>query len=89
MQLTSEISSGVISWEELTTDTNVDYAQQVSNMSQEGFDSIEGNFHEYAGLIYDGAFSEHITSIEKKGLTGEEIDEERAQNIASDFFRYR
>lgn len=85
MQITTEISSGVISWEELKSNTNTDYAQQVSNMSQEGFDSIEGNFHEYAGLIYDGAFSEHITTIEKKGLTGEEIDEETAKNIAKDF----
>lgn len=85
MQLTTEITSGVISWEELKSNTNTDYAQQVANMSQEGFDSIEGNFHEYAGLIYDGAFSEHITSMEKKGLTGEEIDEETAKNIARDF----
>lgn len=85
MQLTTEITSGVISWEELKSNTNTDYAQQVANMSQEGFDSIEGNFHEYAGLIYDGAFSEHITSMEKKGLTGEEIDEEKAKNIAKDF----
>lgn len=85
MQLTTEITSGVISWEELKSNTNTDYAQQVANMSQEGFDSIEGNFHEYAGLIYDGAFSEHITNMEKKGLTGEEIDEETAKNIARDF----
>ena len=85
MQLTEEISTGVISWEELTKNGNVDYAQQVSNMSQDGFANIEGNFHEYAGLIYDGAFSEHITTIEKKGLTGEEIDEETAKNIAKEF----
>lgn len=85
MQLTTEISDGTISWEELKSNINTDYAQQVSNVSQEGFDSIEGNFHEYAGLIYDGAFSEHITSIEKKGLIGEEIDEETAKNISKNF----
>lgn len=85
MQLTEEISSGVISWDELTKNSNTDYAQAVSNMSQDGFASIEGNFHEYAGLIYDGAFSEHITNVEKKGLTGEDIDEETAKNIAKDF----
>ena len=85
MQLTTEILDGTISWEELKSNINTDYAQQVSNVSQEGFDSIEGNFHEYAGLIYDGAFSEHITSIEKKGLIGEEIDEETAKNISKNF----
>lgn len=85
MQLTEEISSGVISWDELTQNSNTDYAQAVSNMSQDGFSSIEDNFHEYAGLIYDGAFSEHITNAEKKGLTGEDIDEETAKNIAKEF----
>ncbi len=85
MQLTEEISTGVISWEELTNNQNVDYAQQVSNMSQDGFANIEDNFHEYAGLIYDGAFSEHITTMEKKGLTGEDVDEETAKNIAQEF----
>lgn len=34
------------------------------------------------GLIYDGAYSEHIDKIEKKGLTGENISEEQAKEIA-------
>jgi hypothetical protein len=46
---------------------------------------MEQNFHEYSGLIYDGAFSEHITSKEKRGLTGENIDEQKAQEIAKKF----
>lgn len=49
------------------------------------FGNIEGAFDEYTGLIYDGAFSEHIVSAEKKGLTGENIDEEKAKQIAKDF----
>jgi germination protein YpeB len=85
MQLSTEIASGVVTWDELTSESSNDYAQQVSNMSQDGFSSIEDNFHEYAGLIYDGAFSEHITSVEKKGLVGEEVDEEAAKNIAINF----
>lgn len=85
MQLSSEISSGVINWNELTKQNNNNYAQAVSNMSQDGFASIEDNFHEYAGLIYDGAFSEHLTNVEKKGLTGEEIDEEQAKNKVKEF----
>ena len=47
---------------------------------------MEENFHEYAGLIYDGAFSEHISSAEKKGLTGEDIDEERAKKVIEKFY---
>ena len=61
------------------------FAKQVSNVSQDSFKNIEENFQEYAGLIYDGAFSEHMTSTERKGLTGENIDEEQAKQKAKDF----
>ena len=43
------------------------------------------NFDKYSGLIYDGAFSEHLTSVEKKGLTGEDVTEEQAKQTAIDF----
>ena len=46
---------------------------------------MEENFHEYTGLIYDGAFSEHLISTEKKGLTGDEIDEETAKMKVEEF----
>ena len=57
----------------------------MDNISKESFSNLEENFHEYSGLIYDGAYSEHITSNEKKGLTGEEIDENKAQEMVKDF----
>jgi len=84
-QLSLEINEGTISWGELTKKGSVAFAQQVSNVSQDGFANIEQNFHEYAGLIYDGAFSEHLTSTEKKGLTGEDISEDQARQIAYQF----
>jgi len=84
-QLSDEINQGNLSWKELTDKTDTAFAQQVSNLSQDSFGSIEENFHEYSGLIYDGAFSEHITNTEKKGLTGEDITEEEATNIAKEF----
>ena len=77
--------NGRISWKELTKDTKTAFAQQVDNLSTETFSNIDENFGEYAGLIYDGAFSEHMESAEKKGLVGEEIDEEKAKQIAKDF----
>lgn len=84
-QLSNEINEGNVSWKELTNKTSTVFAQQVSNISQDSFESIEENFHEYSGLIYDGAYSEHITNTEKKGLTGEDISEEEAQNIVKEF----
>lgn len=84
-QLAVDINEGRISWGELTKKGTFAFAQEVSNISKDSFNNIEGNFHEYAGLIYDGAFSEHLTNPERKGLTGEEINKEQAKNIAVEF----
>ena len=85
-QLSADINDGRISWGELTDEGTVAFAQQVSNISQDSFDNLEQTFHEYSGLIYDGAFSEHITTAEKVGLTGNNIDEETAKNRATELF---
>ena len=82
-QLSADINDGRIKWGELEDEGTVAFAKQVSNISQDSFDNLEETFHEYSGLIYDGAFSEHITKEEKVGLTGENIDEENIQNIST------
>ena len=84
-QLSADMNEGRISWGELTKKGTEVFEKQVSNISKDSFSNLEENFHEYSGLIYDGAFSEHITNKEKKGLTGENINEEKAKEIAMDF----
>ena len=84
-QISLEINDGTLNWKELSKDGSSLFAKEVSNMSVDGFGSIEENFEQYDGLIYDGAYSEHITSKEKKGLTGKNIDEEKAKQIAENF----
>ena len=78
-QLSEDLNSGRFKWDELTKKGTIAFAQQVDNVSKESFSNLEENFHEYSGLIYDGAFSEHLTNTEKKGLTGEDISEEDAK----------
>ncbi|MBR3720747.1 MAG: germination protein YpeB [Clostridia bacterium] len=85
-QLSDDLNGGRISWGELTKKGSPVFAQEVSNVSKESFSNLEENFHEYAGLIYDGAFSEHMTNPERKGLTGEDIDEETAKQRVEEFF---
>ena len=84
-QLSLEINSGTLDWKELSYEGSSILGKQTSNASTDSFGSIENNFEEYDGLIYDGAYSEHMTSKEKKGLTGDEIDEEKAKKIAEEF----
>ncbi len=85
-QLSADINEGRISWGELTKKGTIAFAQQVSNISKDSFSNLEETFHEYSGLIYDGAFSEHITRKEKVGLTGDNIDEAKAQEKAKELF---
>ena len=85
-QLSEDINSGRIKWGELANKGTQAFAQEVSTTEDNGFSNLEENFHEYSGLIYDGAFSEHLTSQEKKGLTGEDIDEETAKQKAEEFY---
>lgn len=84
-QLSADMNDGRIKWGELTKKGSSVFATQVSNISKDSFSNLEENFHEYAGLIYDGAFSEHLTSTQKRGLTGENISEEQAKKIGIEF----
>ena len=83
-QISFDLNAGNLKWSDLTGDRDVDFAQQVSsdfNLAN----SLEENLHQYSGLIYDGAYSEHIVSEEKKGLKGDKISEEDAKNKAKGF----
>lgn len=84
-QLLNDMANNSISWEELTKDADTAFAQQVDNLSATSFSNLDENFGEYEGLIYDGAYSEHIENAERKGLVGDEISEEEAKKIAKEF----
>ena len=83
-QLSTDLNNGSISWDDLVKNDTKEFAQEVSSRF-EVFSTLEENFHQYEGLIYDGAFSEHLTNSELKGLTGEDINEEQALKIAKEF----
>jgi len=84
-QLALDFQGGNINWGDITNQ-NIAFAQEVSNMSLDSFSSIEQSFEQYEGLIYDGAFSEHMTTAERVGLTGDDIDEGTAKNKVYQFF---
>lgn len=85
-QMEEEINIGSISWADLKSTDN-DYVKQVSSIADISFADIDNNFNEFEGLIYDGAFSEHIELAEKKGLTGEEITEEQAEEKVKEILK--
>ena len=54
-------------------------------MSQDSFGNIEKDLQEYAGLIYDGPFSEHMTSIKPQGLGEGTYAEEDAKKVVYEY----
>ncbi len=80
-ELSFNLASNSFSWSELSkNDSNVLFAQEVANISQDNFGNIEKGLQDYEGLIYDGPFSEHMTSPVPKGLGNEEYDENKARD---------
>lgn len=84
-QLATDLEKGSITWKDLTVNGKEEFAQAVSS-NLDVFSSLEEDFHEYSGLIYDGAFSEHLTNTPPKELTGEEISEEEAKNKVKEIY---
>lgn len=85
-QLAWDLENGSISWKELAQTEKDQFSQAVSSKI-DMFSTLEENFHEYSGLIYDGAFSEHMTTSEPKMITGEEVTEEDAKNKVREFMQ--
>ena len=83
-QISFDLNAGNLNWSDLTGNRDVDFAQQV-NSNFNLANSLEENLHQYSGLIYDGAYSEHIVSREKKMLKGDDISEDDAKNKAKEF----
>ena len=81
-QLSNELNDGVINWDNIGSENK--FAQAVSNVDV--FSNIDSNLNEYEGLIYDGAYSDHVDKADKKGLTGEDINEEEAKKKVEEFF---
>lgn len=80
--LSNDFSNNSISWDELTKEENTAFlAQEVSNISKDSFSHIEEDMQDYEGLIYDGPFSEHMTSSTPMGLSENRVSEEEAKKV--------
>ena len=85
-ELIVDLNAGNISWKELTREENSNFlAQEVSNVSQDSFSGIEENMQDYEGLIYDGPFSDHMTSVKPLGLGSGEVTAQEAQKKVYEF----
>jgi germination protein YpeB len=84
--LQNQLTSGRIKWGELANKGTKLFQKTSSEMPNEQFENIEKTFQDYPTLIYDGPFSDHMTSTEPKGLTGDNINTEQAKQSVINFF---
>ena len=83
-QMNEELNNGTIKWSDFEK-KSTEYAQSVDSFNV--FSNLDTNLKEYEGLIYDGAYSDHVSKENKKGLTGENISEEDAKGRVRGFFK--
>lgn len=83
VELSYDLNQGRLKWNELTKKGSYVFGQMSSSTST--FDNISADFQDYPGLIYDGPFSDHITDIQPKAITGDEINANKAKQIALEF----
>lgn len=84
--LQASISSGRIRWNELANKGTPLFQKQSENLNVQMFSDIDKSFQEFPTLIYDGPFSDHMTNLQPKGLTGNDISVEEAQKKLTEFF---
>lgn len=84
-QLEADFYSQTIKWGELENTGKRLFAREGENLSQTSFSNVEEDLHQYAGLIYDGAYSEGLEKPDIVGLVGDDIDQNKAQEIAKAF----
>ncbi len=85
-QIYDDLNNGRIKWNELRNSGDqklptVNAAESVSNIDQ-----IGRTFQNYEGLIYDGAYSDHLLNSTPKYLTGSEATKEQAREYITNLF---
>jgi len=84
--LQNQLAAGRIKWGDLANKGTKLFQKTSSEMPSQQFENIDKTFQDYPTLIYDGPFSDHLTSVEPKGLTGDNISSEQAKQSVINFF---
>ena len=82
----NDLNDGRIRWDELkkVSDEKLSQSEEVTTVSN--IEKIGKNFQEYVGLIYDGAFSDHLLNMQPKFLSNNEVTKDQAkENIIKIF----
>ncbi len=81
-----DLNNGRIKWDELekVSDEKLENTEVVTTVAN--ISKIGKTFQEYEGLIYDGAFSDHLLTQTPKSLTNNEVTVEQAKENVINIF---
>jgi germination protein YpeB len=85
-QLQDDLNAGRLKWGELADKGTRLFSKTKPGEMMKKVEAVGENFKDYPTLIYDGPFSDHMTSAEARGLTGKEINSEQAKEKVREFF---
>ena len=86
-EIYSALNDGRIKWNELEYVGNEKLSEEnLDTQNTLPLDTIGKDFESYEGLIYDGAFSEHVMQNEAKGLSGEILSMEECRKTIENVF---
>jgi len=74
----SSLTQGKIKWDEVEKVASKELNEEKNQLEITNLNSVKDSVEDYEGLIYDGAFSNHIEQAEPKALTGREVTVEQA-----------
>lgn len=80
-EIYAELNNKSIKWDELEKIGNEKFNTSNAEEELSAVNKIGKTFTEYEGIIYDGAFSDHILTIEPAFLTGPELSQEEVKKI--------
>lgn len=81
-----DLNSGRIKWDELEKIGNEELPNAIDSSSLSNINKIGKTFQEYEGLIYDGAFSDHILTKEPQGISKDVVSSEDAKNKIKEIY---
>lgn len=84
--LQDDLNAGRLRWGELADKGTKLFSKTKPGEMMKKVEAISETFKDYPTLIYDGPFSDHMTSAEARGLTGDEISLKQAKEKVKKFF---
>lgn len=85
-ELQNDLGTGKLKWGELADKGTRLFSKTKPGVAVQKMESVGETFQDYPTLIYDGPFSDHMSSAEAKGLTGENVTAEQAAEKLKAFF---